>query len=139
MAIFLVPAMAHLLLDHPGFGTVDLSSVAMCSVGSAPLAPFVIERLQERMPDAMVSNNYGMTEAGSAYCIMPKGEAVKRPGSVGKPAPPALVRIVDGDGEPVPAGEVGEVRLQLPGPSTGVLRRSRGHGRDLDGRLAGHR
>jgi acyl-CoA synthetase (AMP-forming)/AMP-acid ligase II len=115
VAVFLVPAMAHLLLDHPGFDTVDLSSVSICSVGSAPLAPFVIERLQERMPDAMVSNNYGMTEAGSAYCIMPKGEAVKRPGSVGQIAPPALVRIVGADGEPVPAGEVGDVRMQLPG------------------------
>jgi acyl-CoA synthetase (AMP-forming)/AMP-acid ligase II len=115
VAVFLVPAMAHLLLDHPGFDTVDLSSVAICSVGSAPLAPYVIERLQARMPDAMVSNNYGMTEAGSAYCIMPKGEAVKRPGSVGQIAPPALVRIVDSHDEPVPANEVGEVRMQLPG------------------------
>jgi acyl-CoA synthetase (AMP-forming)/AMP-acid ligase II len=115
MAIFLVPAMAHLLLDNPRFDTVDLSSVAMCSVGSAPLAPFVLERLQERMPDAMVSNNYGMTEAGSAYCIMPKGEAVKRPGSVGMIAPPALVRIVDGAGVDLPANEVGDVRLQVPG------------------------
>jgi len=115
VAIFLVPAMAHLLLDHPGFEKVDLSSVGMCSIGSAPLAPFVIERLQERMPDAVVSNNYGMTEAGSAYCIMPKGEAVKRPGSVGQIAPPALARIVNGDEQPVPANEVGEVRLQLPG------------------------
>jgi acyl-CoA synthetase (AMP-forming)/AMP-acid ligase II len=84
-------------------------------VGSAPLAPFVVERLQERMPDAMVSNNYGMTEAGSAYCIMPQGEAVKRPGSVGQIAPPALVRIVNADEEPVPPDEVGEVRMQLPG------------------------
>ena len=33
MAIFLVPAMAHLLLDNPRFDSVDLSSVAMCSVG----------------------------------------------------------------------------------------------------------
>jgi acyl-CoA synthetase (AMP-forming)/AMP-acid ligase II len=115
MAVFLVPAMAHLLLDNPRFDTVDLSSVAMCSVGSAPLAPFVVERLQERMPDALVSNNYGMTEAGSAYCIMPQGEAVKRPGSVGMIAPPALVRIVNGEGEDVPANEVGEVRMQLPG------------------------
>jgi acyl-CoA synthetase (AMP-forming)/AMP-acid ligase II len=115
VAVFLVPAMAHLLLDQPGFATVDLSSVTLCSVGSAPLAPFVVERLQERMPDAMVSNNYGMTEAGSAYCIMPQGEAVKRPGSVGQIAPPALVRIVNADEEPVPPDEVGEVRMQLPG------------------------
>jgi acyl-CoA synthetase (AMP-forming)/AMP-acid ligase II len=115
MAIFLVPAMAHLLLDNPRFDTVDLSSVAMCSVGSAPLAPFVVERLQERMPDAMVSNNYGMTEAGSAYCIMPKGEAIKRPGSVGMIAAPALVRIVDSEGHDLLADEVGDVRMQLPG------------------------
>ena len=33
-----------------------------------------------------------MTEAGSAYCFMPKGEAVKRPGSVGQIAAPAVVR-----------------------------------------------
>jgi acyl-CoA synthetase (AMP-forming)/AMP-acid ligase II len=115
VAVFLVPAMAHLLLDHPGFETADLSSVAICSVGSAPLAPFVVERLQEKMPDALVSNNYGMTEAGSAYATMPKGEAVKHPGSVGMIAPPALVRIVNSNEEPVPPNEVGEVRMQLPG------------------------
>jgi len=115
VAVFLVPAMAHLLIDSPAFDTLDLSSVDLCSVGSAPLAPFVVERLQERMPDAMVSNNYGMTEAGSAYCIMPKGEAVKRPGSVGQPAPLARVLIVGPDEEPLTAGEVGEVRMQLPG------------------------
>jgi acyl-CoA synthetase (AMP-forming)/AMP-acid ligase II len=114
-AAFLVPAMTHLLLDHPRFDQADLSSIGMCSVGSAPLAPFALERLQDKMPDAMVSNNYGMTEAGSAYCIMPKGEATKRPGSVGMIAPPAIVRIVDADDQPLPPNEVGEVRLQLPG------------------------
>jgi feruloyl-CoA synthase len=115
VAVFLVPAMAHLLIDHPRFAAADLSSVQMCSVGSAPLAPYVLERLQEKMPDALVSNNYGMTEAGSAYCIMPKGEAVRRPGSVGQIAPPAVVQIVDGEGRPLASGEVGEVRLRMPG------------------------
>ena len=37
VAVFLVPAMAHLLLDHPRFDTVDFSSIAICSVGSATL------------------------------------------------------------------------------------------------------
>ena len=115
VAVFLVPAMAHLLIDHPRFDQADLSSVTMCSVGSAPLAPYVVERLQAKMPDALVSNNYGMTEAGSAYCIMPQGEAVKRPGSVGQIAPPAVVQIVDEHDRTLPADEVGEVRLQMPG------------------------
>ena len=115
MAVFLVPAMTHLLLDHPRFDDADLSSVQLCTVGSAPLAPFVIERLQEKMPDAVVSNNYGMTEAGSVYCLTPKGESVRRPGSVGQPAPPAEVKIVGPDGAALPIGEVGEVRLHIPG------------------------
>ena len=115
VAVFLVPAMAHLLIDHPRFDDADLSSVTMCSVGSAPLAPYVVERLQAKMPDALVSNNDGMTEAGSAYAIMPQGEAVKRPGSVGQIAPPAVVQIVDEHDEPVPPNTVGEVRLKVAG------------------------
>ena len=75
----------------------------------------MLEQLQDRMPSALVSNNYGMTEAGSVYCIMPPGEAVKRPGSVGQPLPPAEVVCVDAEGRPVEDGEVGEVRLRIPG------------------------
>lgn len=115
VAVFLVPAMVQLLLGHPRFDRADLSSIQICSVGSAPLAPAAIDRLQERMPDALVSNNYGMTEAGSVYCLMPKGEAVRRPGSVGKPLPPAEVRCVDEEGETVAPGTYGEVRLRIPG------------------------
>jgi acyl-CoA synthetase (AMP-forming)/AMP-acid ligase II len=56
-----------------------------------------------------------MTEAGSVYCIMPPGEAVKRPGSVGKPVPPAEILCADDEGRPIPAGEVGNVRMRIPG------------------------
>ena len=113
-ALFLVPSMVQLLLGHPRFEEVDFSSVAICSVGSAPLAPAAIDRLQARMPDAVVSNNYGMTEAGSVYCVMPKGEAVRRPGSVGKPVPPAEVRCVGADGQAAADG-FGEIELRIPG------------------------
>jgi acyl-CoA synthetase (AMP-forming)/AMP-acid ligase II len=56
-----------------------------------------------------------MTEAGSVYCLMPPGEAVKRPGSVGKPLPPAEIRCVDAQGRAVEVGEVGDVRMRIPG------------------------
>ncbi len=114
-AVFIVPAMAQLILAHPDLAAADLSSIQLCSIGSAPLSPDVLEAVQARMPDALVSNNYGMTEAGSAYCIMPKGEAVRRPGSVGQPAPPAEVRIVDEGEQEVAVGTVGEVRMRVPG------------------------
>jgi acyl-CoA synthetase (AMP-forming)/AMP-acid ligase II len=114
-AVFLVPAMAQLLIAHPAFEAADLTSVTLCSLGSSPLPPATARRLQERMPDAIVSNGYGMTEAGPAYCSLPKGEALKRVGSVGKPMPPMQLRCVDESDNDLPAGSVGEILVRLPG------------------------
>jgi acyl-CoA synthetase (AMP-forming)/AMP-acid ligase II len=114
-AAFIVPAMAQLLIAHPRFEAADLSSLWMCSLGSAPLAPNTLRRLQEKLPDATVSNGYGMTEAGPAYCSMPKEESARRAGSVGRPVPPMEVRSVGPEGETLAAGEVGEIHLRMPG------------------------
>jgi acyl-CoA synthetase (AMP-forming)/AMP-acid ligase II len=113
--VFLVPSMAQLIVAHPRFATTELSSIAICAIGSAPLAPATLRALQERMPEASVSNSYGMTEAGPAFCSMPKGESLRRIGSVGQPVPPLEVRIVDEDGRDLPAGEVGEAILRMKG------------------------
>jgi len=114
-AAFIVPAMAQLIIAHPAFETADLSSLALCSLGSAPVAAATLRRLQEKMPEATVSNGYGMTEAGPAYCTMPKEESARRIGSVGQPMAPMEVRIVDAGGSEVAVGEVGEVTIRLPG------------------------
>jgi len=114
-ATFIVPAMAQLLIAHPRFDEADLSSLRMVSLGSAPLTPETFRRLQERLPNAWVSNNWGMTEAGSAYCILPPEEASRRVGSVGKPVPPVVFRIIDDEGNELPAGEVGELLVSNPG------------------------
>ena len=113
--VFLVPSMAQLLVTHPRFAEADLSSVELCAIGSAPLAPATLRAMQERMPEAAVSNSYGMTEAGPAFCSMPKGESLKRIGSVGQPMAPLELRFVGEDGAEVRVGEVGEVFLRMPG------------------------
>jgi acyl-CoA synthetase (AMP-forming)/AMP-acid ligase II len=115
VATFLVPAMAELLIAHPRFADADLSSITICPLGSAPVAPATIARLQEKLPNAMVSNSWGMTEAGPAFCFMPPEEQAKRVGSVGKPMAPTEFRIVDADGNELPAGEVGELTVKNPG------------------------
>ena len=114
-ATFIVPAMAQLLIAHPRFEEADLSSLRMVSLGSAPLAPETFRRLRERLPEAWVSNNWGMTEAGSAYCVLPPEEASRRVGSVGKPVPPVVFRIVGDDGTELPPNEVGELLVSNPG------------------------
>jgi acyl-CoA synthetase (AMP-forming)/AMP-acid ligase II len=115
MMAFLVPAMAELLVATPELADHDLSSLRTVSIGSAPLAPGTLLALQERLPDATVSNNYGMTEAGPAFIIMPKEEVTRRVGSVGKPIPPMELRIVRDDGSECDEREVGELLTRLPG------------------------
>src|SRR5262249_28426902 len=84
-------------------------------IGSAPLAPKTLLALQERLPDASVSNSYGMTEAGPAFIVMPKEEVTKRIGSVGKPVGPMELKIVRDDDSECDAREVGELLTRLPG------------------------
>ena len=112
---FLVPAMAELLVAAPNFDAPDLTSLRAVSIGSAPLAPNTLLALQERMPDATVSNSYGMTEAGPAFIVMPKEEVTKRLGSVGKPVGPMELKIVREDDSTCDPREVGELLTRMPG------------------------
>ncbi len=114
-ATFLVPAMAELLIGNARFDTADLSSITICPIGSAPVTPATLLRLQAKLPNAMVSNSWGMTEAGPAFCSMPPEEQAKRIGSVGKPMPPTEFRIVDPDGNDLPAHSIGELIVRNPG------------------------
>jgi len=114
-ATFLVPAMAELLIASPRFDDADLSSITMCPLGSAPVAPATIARLQEKLPNAMVSNSWGMTEAGPAFCFMPPEEQAKRVGSVGRPMKPTEFRIIDEDGNDLPPREIGQLLIRNKG------------------------
>ncbi|MGE0870127.1 MAG: class I adenylate-forming enzyme family protein [Kofleriaceae bacterium] len=108
---FVVPAMAVLILDAPELGRRDLSSLKMVMHGAAPMPPEASRRLSAAVPDAWIANSYGMTEAGSVGCLLPPGEAARRPGAVGKPTGGTEVRIVRDDGALAAPREVGEVAL----------------------------
>ncbi|MBV9870086.1 MAG: acyl--CoA ligase, partial [Frankiaceae bacterium] len=114
-ACFLVPAMVELLLAEPATFTTDWSSYEIVSIGSAPIAPSTLVRFAQLVPEALVTNSYSMTEAGTAYFMMPKGELVNRPGSVGKAVPPAEVRILDDEGHAVGTDEIGNIQVKPAG------------------------
>jgi acyl-CoA synthetase (AMP-forming)/AMP-acid ligase II len=63
----------------------------------------------------MVSNSWGMTEAGPAFCFMPPEEQAKRIGSVGKAIKPTEFKIVDEDGNELPSRDIGELIVRNPG------------------------
>ena len=111
--VLMVPAHALLLLETDALERVDTSSVRMLLYGSAPMPPHAIEALAVAFPRAMLFNGYGLTEGGGSACTLPPGEALRRPGSVGKPVDGVRLRIVDDDACEVPAGAVGEVTIKL--------------------------
>jgi acyl-CoA synthetase (AMP-forming)/AMP-acid ligase II len=113
---FIVPAMAQLIINHERFEIADLTSLNLLSIGSAPLAPETLLVLLDKLPNASVSNSYGMTEAGPAFCVTPKAEAGRRLGSVGIPMPPMEIRIVAPESDQDrPLREHGEVLVRNKG------------------------
>ncbi|SEH18202.1 crotonobetaine/carnitine-CoA ligase [Natronorubrum sediminis] len=76
-------------------------------VMSAGTPPELIEPFEERF-GVRVVEGYSLTEAPLAM-LNPVDESKRRIGSVGIPPAEKRVRIVDEDGNPVPAGEKGEI------------------------------
>jgi acyl-CoA synthetase (AMP-forming)/AMP-acid ligase II len=112
--LLMVPAHILLLLESGALETRDTSSVMIAMFGGASTPPGAVLRLGELLPNAMLLNGYGLTEGGGSVCVLPPGEAARRPGSVGKPMRGVEVRIVDDAGAAVADGEVGEIALRLP-------------------------
>ncbi len=115
VSAFLVPAMVELLVASPRFATADLSSLAVVTVGSAPIAAATLRRFGEGLPAADVLCGYGMTEFG-AVTAMPMGDGGRHLGSVGVPLPGVEIRIVGPDGATLGGGETGEVTIKGSGP-----------------------
>ena len=112
--VWLAPVMIKLLVDHPELSTRDLSSVELIIDGGEKMPLPLIERVLAAFPNAWFADAYGLTETVSGDTFLDKGRMRDKLGSVGKPVIHTDVRIVDGDGAPLPAGERGEVVLRGP-------------------------
>jgi long-chain acyl-CoA synthetase len=92
----------------------DLSSVRKILHAAAPCPVALKRRIMEVFPPGTVWEYYGMSE-GLATIISP-AEWLEKPGSVGRAFPGLDVKVVDDDGNALPAGEVGTIRVSsIPG------------------------
>jgi long-chain acyl-CoA synthetase len=129
----MVPTMFHRLLSLPDevIEAADVSSVKSVFHTGAPCPVTVKQRMMDWW-GPVVYETYGGTE--SAGTIATPRRWLERPGTVGKAIHGVTVRILDGDGRPLPAGEIGEIWLESDaGPSeyykdpakTSLMRRGR--------------
>jgi acyl-CoA synthetase (AMP-forming)/AMP-acid ligase II len=110
--LFIVPAALHILINHPRCATVDYSRLKYILYGAAPM-PLELLRQCIKMFNAGFIQAYGMTETTGTIVILPPEDhdptGNVRMRSAGKALPGVELRIVDGSGNDVPTGEVGEV------------------------------
>jgi long-chain acyl-CoA synthetase len=117
------PPLFHALLAHPDAASRDLTSVQAISSGAAPMPLALAERLAERMPEAVIVEGYGMTEATMGLTFGATARSAhRRIGTVGVPVPDTEI-VVGEPGAPVPAGEPGEVWARGPQVMVGYLDR----------------
>jgi fatty-acyl-CoA synthase len=106
------PAMTKALISHERWDATDLSSLRTVITGSTTVREDVLAPWFDR--GVCVRQDYGLTEAMPVVTLVPAGDAHRLRHTAGRAVPHCRVRIADDDGEPVDAGEVGEVLVQGP-------------------------
>jgi len=108
----LVPTMIYALLDHPDFDKYDLSSLQTIFYGASLMSPARLKEGLERI-GRVFFQFYGQAEAPMTVCVMRRSEHDPdnplRLASCGRPVPWVDVQLLDGDNQPVPDGEPGEI------------------------------
>lgn len=130
-----VPSMFLMQFAAPHFPAMDWRHVDTF-VWSGSTAPAVVPETLLRIAaktGARVFNAYGSTElAGIVTYTDPGDDAETLRQTVGRFEPPFEGRVVDEDGEPVPAGQVGELLVRGPSTMKGYLNRPEATAEALD-------
>ncbi|KOY82002.1 AMP-dependent synthetase [Lysinibacillus macroides] len=119
---FGVPSMYTIILNTPGFKEHSLHHLRLLCYGAAPMPYELVKQIKEAFPNVKVQNLYGQTENSPAATSLLDSDALTKIGSVGKPLAQTEVWVVDSEGNPVPAGEVGEICVKGPQVMKGYLR-----------------
>jgi long-chain acyl-CoA synthetase len=111
--MFMVPTMFVRLLRLPAAvrDRYDVSSLRHVIHAAAP-CPAEIKRAMINWWGPVIYEFYGSTESGPVTFVSAV-EALRKPGTVGRVAPGAEIKILDDSGRELPAGEVGEIFSRL--------------------------
>lgn len=119
-AIGVVPTHLVRMLEQD-IESFDLSSLRFIRSAGGYLAPKVASEAEERFA-AAITSDLGTQDVGSVSgCRVTDSLEVRR-GSVGRPLPGNVVKLLDDDGNEVPAGEPGALWFRGPHAPAGYYR-----------------
>ncbi|MFC5997022.1 long-chain-fatty-acid--CoA ligase [Pseudonocardia hispaniensis] len=114
--VFLVPTQWQAVCEEQERAPRDLSGLRVTSWGAAPASDVLLRRMSKVFPSSWNVALFGQTEMSGVTCVLEGKDALRKLGSVGRPAPGVWARVVDPDMVDVAPGEVGEIVYR--GPST---------------------
>lgn len=107
-----VNTMFNNLLNTEGFAELDFSQLKLTLAGGMALQRAVADQWKA-VTGAPIIEAYGLTETSPAACINPM-TLKEYNGYIGLPIPSTECAIMDSKGEPLPAGEIGELCIRGP-------------------------
>lgn len=112
--VCLTPSFWGILLEAAGAD--GLPALRMAKVAAEPCPPALVAAHAARVPQAVLCNEYGPTEATVWVCVERcRPETTGASVAIGHPIPGTVLHVVDGEDRPCPYGTIGE--LVISGPS----------------------
>ncbi len=122
--VMVVPTMLKRIVEYPDFGKYDLSSIRVVTYGAAACPYEVLKQTIERFPGRALINAFGGTETSSTIASLRAEDQVitgketeqerekklkRLASSIGLPVGDVEIQIRSENGQPLPAGQLGEV------------------------------
>jgi long-chain acyl-CoA synthetase len=105
-----LPTIFRLMLREGNISRYDLSSVRQLVISGEPASPELIRRVQDFFPNAKMVSSWGMSETCGYFTLTKPGDdfqtVIETEGTPGKGYQMIAVKE---DGQPAPAGEIGEL------------------------------
>jgi long-chain acyl-CoA synthetase len=105
----LVPTMINLLTQFPDTKKYDLSSLQVLAYGGSPMAPELVRRTRELLPNVELIQVYGLSETGFLTGLKDQEHTEDKLTSCGRPCPGVDLLVTDTSGKQVDPGQAGEL------------------------------
>ncbi len=121
--VWLLVPWAQDILDSIDSGEIDLDEYnldqwRLMHIGAQPVPPSLIQRWLKKFPKHDYDTNYGLSESIGPGCVHLGVENVHKVGAIGKAGYGWQTKIVNGAGETVARGDVGELAVKGAGVMT---------------------
>src|ERR1700733_8312055 len=104
-----VPTMINLLTQFPDARKHDLSSLQVLAYGGSPMAPELVHRTRELLPNVKLIQVYGLSETGFLTGLQDQEHTEDKLMSCGRPCPGVDLQVTDTAGKQVDPGQPGEL------------------------------